>query len=153
MTNAFNKTMHALEIGGTPLKVAAIARGGMRTPIVFLHGFGSTKEDDADIGHQPAFASALYTASLRHKVYAGVVRGIFTSMVELSDHGGLMDKFLELPCPKMYMYGEQNRTLSYLGDIETKGVRLAEITYCGHFPMYSNPAAMWQALAGFIGDG
>lgn len=264
MTTAFIKAEHDLTIDGVSLHVPAIMRGGTRTPIVFLHGFGSTKEDYADIVHhatfddhpfyaydapgcgesvcsdlskidipflvrtaeamleragierfhlvghsmggltalmlayaypervlsftdiegniapedcflsrqivehadpdpdrffhafiertlhQPAFASALYAASLRHKVRAGAVRGIFTSMVALSDHGALMAKFLGLPCPKMYMYGEQNKSLSYLDDIEAKGVRLAEIPHCGHFPMYSNPEAMWQAIAGFI---
>lgn len=101
---------------------------------------------------QPAFASALFATSLRHKVRASAVRGIFSSMVELSDHRGLMDRFLNLPCPKMFMYGDQNASLSYLADIEAKGVRLAEIPSSGHFPMYSNSPAMWRKLASFIGD-
>ena len=267
MTTEFERTLHELEVGGTPLRIAAIGRGGERWPIVFLHGFGSTKEDYADIvrhaafegrpflaydapgcgesecgdldkinipflvetalamlqragierfhlighsmggltalmlahavparllsfttiegnvapedcflsrqivdyadpdperfldafiervRHQPAYASALFAASLRHKVRAGAVPGIFTSMVALSDNGDLMDKFLGLPCPKMLMYGDQNATLSYLDHIEALGVRLAEIPLCGHFPMYSNPPAMWRALADFIGEG
>lgn len=99
--------------------------------------------------HAPAYASALYAASLRHKVRAGAVRGIFESMVHLSDNGELMDKFLGLPCPKMFMYGEQNASLTYLAHIRSQGVRLAEIPACGHFPMYSNPTAMWEAMAGF----
>jgi pimeloyl-ACP methyl ester carboxylesterase len=32
--------------------------------------------------HAPAYASALYAESLRHKVRAGAVRGIFQSMVD-----------------------------------------------------------------------
>ncbi len=68
-------------------------------------------------------------------------------MVELSDDGELMDQFLNLPCPKMFMYGEQNQHLSYLSDIESQGVKLAEIPYCGHFPMYSNPVSMWNSIA------
>ncbi len=99
--------------------------------------------------HAPAYASALYAASLRHKVRPAAVRGIFESMVKLSDHGGLMNRFLGLPCPRMFMYGEQNATLSYLLPIECRGVQLAEIPHCGHFPMYSNPVAMWAAIAGF----
>lgn len=94
----------------------------------------------------PDYASALYASSLRHKVRSAAVRGIFTSMVALSDHGQLMDKFLALPCRKMFMYGASNAGLSYLGHIEANGVRLAEIPACGHFPMYSNPVAMWQAI-------
>lgn len=71
-------------------------------------------------------------------------------MVELSDNGDLMNKFLGLPCPKMFMYGEQNRSLSYLRHIQSNGVQLAEIPQCGHFPMYSNPAAMWERIASFV---
>ncbi|MGM8063035.1 alpha/beta fold hydrolase [Vogesella indigofera] len=100
--------------------------------------------------HAPAYASALYAASLRHKVRAGAVRGIFRSMVELSDHGQLMDKFLALPCRKMFMYGEQNAGLSYLAHIQQHGVRLSTVPHCGHFPMYSNPVFMWGEIADFV---
>lgn len=99
--------------------------------------------------HAPAYASALYAASLRHKVRAAAVRGIFESMVRLSDQGELMDRFLGLPCPRMFMYGEQNATLSYLPHIAARGVQLFEVPQCGHFPMYSNPVAMWAAMARF----
>ncbi len=264
MRTEFDKTVHAFEIDGTELKIAAIQRGGSLSPIVFLHGFGSTKEDYADIvrypvfkdrpflaydapgcgetvctdlskisisflvetalemldradiekfhlvGHsmggltalllanahpervlsftdiegnispedcflsrqivdhskanpkefldafihrtsqQPAYASALYAASLRHKVREGAVQGIFSSMVDLSDNGDLMQKFLNLPCPKMFMHGAQNDSLSYLDLIKTNGVCLSKIPDCGHFPMYSNPVAMWQEIAAFL---
>jgi pimeloyl-ACP methyl ester carboxylesterase len=252
-----------LSIDGVSLRVATARRDGELAPIVFLHGFGSTKEDYADIAHDPAFAgraflaydapgcgettggvppgisipflvktaqamlrragierfhlvghsmggltalllahqepgrvlsfvdiegnlapedcflsrqvvthpadddesffdgfverarrsplysSALYAASLRHKVRPGAVRGIFESMVNLSDHGDLMAKFLSLPCPRMFMYGEQNSALSYLKTLEANGVELAEIPHSAHWPMYSNPVAMRERIAGF----
>ena len=258
------KSESSLQVQGIDVEVAAIHRSGHREPIVFLHGFGSTKEDYADIvrysefaghpfvaydapgcgetrcadlsrisipflvetalavldamrferfhlvghsmggltalmlahahphrvlsfvdiegniapedcflsrqivehrqtdaerffddfiertRHAPAYASALYAASLRHKVRAAAVRGIFESMVELSDNGGLMDRFLGLPCPRMFMYGEQNASLSYLAYIQARGVRLSEIPRCGHFPMYSNPTFMWREIGEFL---
>lgn len=70
-------------------------------------------------------------------------------MVDLSDNGDLMTKFLGLPFPRMFMYGEQNASLSYLNHIQEQGVVLAEIPDCGHFPMYSNPTLMWKAIAAF----
>jgi pimeloyl-ACP methyl ester carboxylesterase len=97
----------------------------------------------------PFFSSALYAANLRVKVRPGAVRGIFESMVELSDQGDLMEKFLSLPCPRMFMYGEQNASLSYLPTLAANGVELAAIPKSGHFPMYSNPVAMWQQIARF----
>ena len=100
--------------------------------------------------YAPAYASALYAASLRCKVRAGAVRGIFESMVDLSDHGDLLGKFINLPFPKMFMYGEQNASLSYLSYLQANGVQLAEIPNCGHFPMYSNPVLMWKKILEFL---
>ncbi|KHK55895.1 alpha/beta hydrolase [Ralstonia sp. A12] len=263
MPQEFVKSQFAFIIDGAAVDIAAIHRDGEKAPIVFLHGFGSTKEDYADIlrhaefaghpfvaydapgcgetrcadlsrisiqflvdtalavlerigferfhlighsmggltalmlahrhpervlsfvdiegniapedcflsrqivdhpredaerffddfiertRHAPAYASALYAASLRHKVRAGAVGGIFRSMVDLSDNGDLMRKFLGLPFPRMFMYGAQNASLSYLSHIREQGVVLAEIPECGHFPMYSNPVLMWKAIAAF----
>ena len=98
----------------------------------------------------PAWSSPLFAASLAYKVRQEAVHGIFTSMVDLSENTGLMERFLNLPCPKMFMYGNQNSTLSYLSDIASKGVELAEIPQCGHFPMYSNPPEMWRRMGEFI---
>lgn len=254
----------SLTIGGVGLEVATQTRKGPKSPILFLHGFGSTKEDYADIalqtgldGHQvlaydapgcgetmcsdlsaasipflvdtaegmlrragietfhlvghsmggltaliladkmpdrvlslcsiegnlapedcflsrqihdfpaedpeaflsafitrartaSAWSSPLFAASLRHKVRAEAVRGIFTSMVDLSDNANLMQRFLALPCPKMFMYGDRNRGLSYLAELQDHGVEPAEIPDCGHFPMYANPPEMWRRLTDFI---
>jgi pimeloyl-ACP methyl ester carboxylesterase len=252
-----------LHVEGVDLGIAAARRCGARAPIVFLHGFGSTKEDYVDLSYHPGFrgrpflaydapgcgesscedlsklsipflvatanavlrearierfhlvghsmggltalmlanqdrdrvlsfvdiegnlapedcflsrqvvthaaddpesffdafvertrrspfpSSALYAASLRHKVRPGAVRGIFESMVDLSDHADLMTKFVSLPCARMFMYGEQNASLSYLPTLAAHGVELAEIPHSGHFPMYSNPVAMWTRIADF----
>jgi hypothetical protein len=54
----------------------------------------------------PRYASALFSGALQVKVRAGAVRSIFESMVDLSDNGDLMATFLELPMPRMFMYGE-----------------------------------------------
>ena len=97
----------------------------------------------------PFYSSPLYASSVRYKVRARAVRGIFESMVELSDNADLMDKFLALPFPRMFMYGEQNNTLSYLPRLASNGVELAEIPHSGHFPMYSNAPEMWRRIATF----
>lgn len=98
----------------------------------------------------PSYASPLYASTLRARVRAGAVRPIFESMVHLSDHGDLMGKFLGLPCPKMFMFGEEYRGLSYLGRLEEEGVELAMIEESGHFPMYSNPVEMYRRMAAFL---
>lgn len=72
-------------------------------------------------------------------------------MVNLSNNACLMDRFLELPFPRMFMYGEQNASLSDLPTLREHGVQLAEVSHSGHFPMYSNPVEMWQWIAQIIG--
>jgi len=253
-----------LTIGGVDLDIAGFSRDGTGVPLVFLHGFGSTKEDYADVVHQRELAgrpvlaydapgcgattcselsavsvpflvdvaaavlrargidrchlvghsmggltallladrgpdrvagfvdiegnlapedcflsrqiisnphddprgfltefadrvwtaressSALYASGLAHKVRAGAVRPIFESMVELSDHGDLMRRFLALPFPRMFMYGEQNRSLSYLPALADHGVALAEIPHSGHWPMYANAPEMWSRISAFV---
>lgn len=263
ITNTLARHWMPLTVEGTQLRLSCISRGGSGIPIVFLHGFGSTKEDYADVALHPAFAgrpifaydapgcgetecseldkvsipflvqtalaalaeqgierfdlvghsmggltslmlahqaparvasftdiegnvapedcflsrqiflhphedpdrfledfiarnwaapyysSPLYATSVRYKVRARAVRGIFESMVDLSDNAGLMDKFLSLPLPRMFMYGEQNKTLSYLPHLAANDVVLAEIPHSGHFPMYSNAPEMWRRIAAF----
>ncbi|MGF6724615.1 pimeloyl-ACP methyl ester carboxylesterase [Paraburkholderia sp. GAS41] len=72
------------------------------------------------------------------------------SMVELSDHGDLLRRFLSLRCPRMFMYGEQNEALSYLPKLREHGVSVARVGSCGHFPMCSNPVEMWRLISEFF---
>lgn len=98
----------------------------------------------------PFYSAALYAASIQQRVQVGAIRGIFESMVQLSDDGSLLAKFLSLPFPKAFMSGEQHASLSYLPKLEAAGVKLVEIPSAGHFPMYSNPVAMWAAIQDVI---
>jgi pimeloyl-ACP methyl ester carboxylesterase len=108
-------------------------------------------EDFIDrVWHSPFYSCPLYAASLRCKVRVNAVSSIFMSVVELSDHADLLTKFLSLPCPRMFMYGDQNAGLSYLPRLQAGGVTLVSIPRCGHFPMYSNPVEMWARIAAFL---
>lgn len=113
-------------------------------PDAFLTGFIER------VSQRPEYGSRLYTAALALKVRATSVRPIFTSMVALSDEAPLMEMFTALPLPRIFVYGEQNRHLSYLGDLPASGVDVAEIPFAGHFPMYSNPPLLWAAMAAFL---
>ena len=102
------------------------------------------------VRHRAEYGSALYAAALPAKVRDTTFEPIFASMVELSDTAPLMEIFAGLSCPRCFIYGEQNRHLSYLDDLPSKGVERIEIPHSGHFPMYSNPPALWAAMAGFL---
>ena len=263
-TGSLRKELFDLDVAGVALRVATMHRDGRRAPIVFLHGFGSTKEDYADViyysqfddrpivafdapgcgetecadlsalsipflrqaaqrvlqhyglerfhlvGHSmggltalalaidndtpilsltkiegnltpedcflsrqivdfpsddpaefiesfaerawqsPAFSHQLYAAALRYKVRPDAVAPIFRSMVRCSENDDLLAKFTELACAKMFVYGDRNRSLSYLGTLMERGVQLAEIERSGHWPMYANPPALWSRLGQFI---
>ncbi|MCR9221094.1 MAG: alpha/beta hydrolase [Alphaproteobacteria bacterium] len=94
--------------------------------------------------------SALYAASLPVKVRASSPRPIFESMVALSDSQPLADQFIGLATPRAFVHGAENRHLSYLPRLKATGVEVIEIPSSGHFPMYSNPVALWNALHDFI---
>lgn len=100
--------------------------------------------------HRAEFGSALYAAALPVKVRDTTFEPIFTSMVALSDNAPLMEMFTGLTCPRSFIYGQQNRHLSYLNDLPAKGVEVVEIPNSGHFPMYSNPPALWAVMAEFL---
>jgi pimeloyl-ACP methyl ester carboxylesterase len=58
----FNSHRNSLQVQGVSLDVSCSHRPGMRAPVVFLHGFGSTKEDYADIARHPAFDGRAFLA-------------------------------------------------------------------------------------------
>ncbi|RBJ69908.1 alpha/beta hydrolase, partial [Pseudomonas sp. MWU12-2534b] len=62
MSDEFYRSRFSFSIDDTAVDVSAIYRGGDRTPIVFLHGFGSTKEDYADIVRHRAFDERPFVA-------------------------------------------------------------------------------------------
>ncbi|RAL09409.1 alpha/beta fold hydrolase [Aspergillus homomorphus CBS 101889] len=77
-----------------------------------------------------SYGSPLYASILRARVCAGAVRAIFESI--------------------MFMFGEENRGLSYLAWLGQAGVELAEIEDSGQFPMFSNPVEMYRRIGGFL---
>ncbi len=110
----------------------------------FLQGFIKR------VSERPEYSSRLYTVALPLKVRPESVSPIFSSMVELSDNAPLLDMMSGLACPRMFIYGEQNRHLSYLEGLPKLGVEVMEIPFSGHFPMYSNPPALWAAMSKFL---
>lgn len=114
------------------------------TPEGFAKGFIERMRSRAEYG------SGVYAAALPAKVRDTTYEPIFTSMVTLSDDAPLMEIFTGLSCPRCFIYGEQNRHLSYLTDLPSRGVEVIEIPQSGHFPMYSNPPALWAEMADFL---
>ncbi|EOD43592.1 putative hydrolase or acyltransferase of alpha beta superfamily protein [Neofusicoccum parvum UCRNP2] len=51
-----------LVVDGVQLQVSTVRRDGTKAPLVFLHGFGSTKEDYVDLAYHPDFTDRPFLA-------------------------------------------------------------------------------------------
>jgi pimeloyl-ACP methyl ester carboxylesterase len=70
--------------------------------------------------------------------------------VKESDSGLLLKEFLQLPLPKLFLYGEQNKTLSYLPQLRSSSVKVVEIPSSAHFLFYDNPVTTFQEIGDFV---
>lgn len=71
-----------------------------------------------------------------------------SSLVAWTDSGELLEKFLALPCKKVYFHGERNsglEAIKHLGEIPT-----LSIAESGHFMMNENAGAFYERLAEFL---
>lgn len=121
-----------------------IVTHGDDDPTKFLSAFANRSLQSVE------YSSALYGSRVLTTIDPHVVRPVFESMVDLSDNGDLLTQFTSLPIPRMFMHGQQNADLTYLPELRRRGVTVAEIEHSGHWPMYSNPPAMWTALRNFL---
>jgi Alpha/beta hydrolase family len=55
--NRLERFILPVTVGATNVEIAGLHRDGIGTPLVFLHGFGSTKEDYADVVQQEQLAN------------------------------------------------------------------------------------------------
>jgi pimeloyl-ACP methyl ester carboxylesterase len=67
-----------------------------------------------------------------------------------SDSGRLLEEFLRLPMPRLFLYGEANKGLSYLPRLRDSPVRVREIPASAHFLFYDDPVATFRAVGEFV---
>jgi pimeloyl-ACP methyl ester carboxylesterase len=70
--------------------------------------------------------------------------------VEESDSGRLLQEFLSLRLPRLFLYGERNKALSYIPQLRSSGIQVREIPSAAHFLFYDNPIAVYQAIGDFV---
>jgi pimeloyl-ACP methyl ester carboxylesterase len=112
---------------------------------------------------EPIFEAMM--AELRASHYAGDqiiahnmalnvdIRGYYTysfEAVKESDSGRLLKAFLKLPIPRLFLYGEANRTLSYLPTLRASPIQVSEIPSSAHFLFYDNPVDTFNAIGEFV---
>lgn len=69
------------------------------------------------------------------------------SLVRWSDSGLLLNKFKELDCKKVYIYGDADSFLNVLTLLE--GIQTISISASGHFPMNDNSEEFYSVLSDF----
>ncbi len=69
--------------------------------------------------------------------------------VKYSDEGRLLERFLSLPIPKCFLYGSENRHLSYLQRLRDSDCTMIEVPNANHFLFYDAPEHYAAALASF----
>jgi pimeloyl-ACP methyl ester carboxylesterase len=67
-------------------------------------------------------------------------------LVQYSDSGRLLERFLALNGRKYFVYGSENRHLSYLPKLRAADCRILEVPNANHFPFYDAPVAFASAL-------
>lgn len=70
--------------------------------------------------------------------------------VRESDSGGLLDMFLQLSVPRLFLYGDANRHLSYLERLRRSDVQVEEIEQSAHLLYYDNPIATYHSISKFV---
>ncbi|MDY6959335.1 MAG: alpha/beta hydrolase [Halobacteriota archaeon] len=72
------------------------------------------------------------------------------SLMRYSDDKGLIERYIRLKVPTLYLYGSENSDLSYIPRLVDSGCEVAEISNSNHFPFYDNPYEFYKVVSGFI---
>ncbi|MDY6965394.1 MAG: alpha/beta hydrolase [Halobacteriota archaeon] len=72
------------------------------------------------------------------------------SLMEYSDSGKLIQRFTGLKIPKLFVYGSENSTLSFISELKEAGCEVAEISGSNHFPNYDNPEEYYDVVSKFL---
>ncbi|MCG6955470.1 MAG: alpha/beta hydrolase [Gemmatimonadetes bacterium] len=102
------------------------------------------------LAHSRGPGMARYAATLRRVRSRRTLLSLSRSLVEHCAGPPLLDWFTALSVPKTFVTGASSRGLPYLTDLVESGVAVLSIPRCGHFPMYSRPAAYYAAIDQFV---
>jgi pimeloyl-ACP methyl ester carboxylesterase len=75
------------------------------------------------------------------------------SLLDYSDNGNLIQRFTQLEIPKIFVYGSQNKLLSYISQLKNGGCEVVEIANSNHFPFYDNPQNFYRVISNFLQRG
>jgi hypothetical protein len=70
--------------------------------------------------------------------------------VRESDSGRLLDEFLSMPVPRLFLFGDANRSLSYIPKLRVSNVEVCEVPQSAHFLFYDNPVETFIQVRRFV---
>jgi pimeloyl-ACP methyl ester carboxylesterase len=70
--------------------------------------------------------------------------------VEYSSTGELLNQYLTMQIPRLFIYGRENHSLSYLPKLLQNNLNVKEISGSDHFVFYDNPKELYDAIGEFI---
>ena len=72
--------------------------------------------------------------------------------VEYSSTGELLTQYLTMEIPRIFIYGQENSSLSYIPTLLENHMIVKEISGSNHFVFYDNPKDLYDAIGEFIDD-
>ena len=91
-----------------------------------------------------------YVDTLERYSSAQAIFDYSPSLVDYSDNGNLIQRFTQLEIPKVFIYGSENKGLSYIPHLRERGCEVVEVSKSDHFPFYDNPRDYYRAISNFM---
>ncbi len=91
-----------------------------------------------------------FVAELRRNIVDRAYFDYCRSIVDYSDGFPLLEQFITLPVPIMFVHGSANSHLGHLGQLAEAGVPVVSVPDSDHFPALTNPNYYYGAISNFI---
>lgn len=72
--------------------------------------------------------------------------------VEYSATGELLKQYLAMEIPRIFIYGQENSSLSYIPKLLHNEMNIKEISGSNHFVFYDNPKELYDTIGDFISN-
>ena len=72
--------------------------------------------------------------------------------VEYSSTGELLKQYLTMEIPRVFIYGDENNSLSYIPTLLRNNMNIKEISGSNHFVFYDNPKELYDVIGDFVNE-
>jgi pimeloyl-ACP methyl ester carboxylesterase len=72
--------------------------------------------------------------------------------VKYSATGELLKQYIAMGIPRVFIYGQENNSRSYIPELLNNGMNVKEISNSNHFVFYDNPKELYDTIGDFIND-